>query len=1277
MSRIGDHCPLVGGSGNGLVRALQKSVQSKYDSVGVIENLEAQNLVEASRDPRPKPVYLDATPATIANSKISTEPVRCLPMVQFTQVSKPDDNCVSNGFTAQRSLRNVNQVKGKKRIVFRDCLFLVLWISCILIGNLQAQNLPQSVPDYGIAPLSFIPNEGQYESSVLYSAQGSGYSIWLSGNRFSLNLPRKQGGNVSKISLELAETDSGVRIQALDKQKGISNFLIGDSSRWKTRIPNYGRIRYSGVYPGIDLEFYGKQQELEYDFIVRPGSDFHRIAFCVRGGQVSLTGNGGLQMKGPEGMVHWRAPVAYQLSHEGSRIPVASRYVVSDNEVRFILGQYDPGRDVIIDPVLEWSTFTGGTTTNLTGLAVDSRGSAYITGFTFSADYPVTPGAFQTMGETTGSFASAGNESTMVFVSKFSPDGRSLEYSTFLSGTSFSNGGLAIAVDDAGNAWVTGSTNSIDFPTKHASQPFLNGGWIFSLSAGANHWRNLSAGIAPAGVLQPNPSRAGEVYAANSTGFYRSTDGGAHWILSNSGLTNLNIHAIAPDPGNANVVYVGTDQGVFSSRDGGSTWSALPVPVSGFLEAGPASFPIINWIHVTQGSPSTVVINAFNPIGFGLNFISRDGGLTWQTSNPPQNGSTLAPLSHYVETRTSSRGADVIYALATLDAELGFLAIAFSSDGGLNFFITNFPTPVADARALTVDPSNGDILYVGTQGGVVKSVDGGKTFSAVNTGLPVDGVQINDIVAIDRQMVYASSSLGIFVTHDAGSTWTMLSPQPANEATAILAFSPVDRSLYTISGEGASDAFLTKLNATGSDLIYSTFLGGSGEDSGSALVHANGVIYVTGNTASPDLPTTAEAFQRTSPGLGCGMNNPFVLSFCNQAFIAGWDAKTGVKLLATYFGGNGNTNSSGIATDSSGDLYITGGTDAANLPLRHAFRKTCAIENGRCSQTAYVAKFDGDADRLKYSTYLGSGQPAGIAVDSGGSAFVAGTTSALDYPVTPHAFKSSKPGQDTAEFATRLAPEGNQLIYSTYLGGTGSQFSSRGTDSPLFEGDGAGGIVVDHQGNAFVVGFTFSQDLPTQNPLQASSPAGDCSDDVFQTPCPTGSIQVLNPHGTALIFGSYFGGSQKDGITAAALDREENLYVAGNTGSANFPVTAGAFDTTNQLPDQFHSSGFVSKISLSGDEPCRLRGPETATFCSPAQGGHSINPVEITAGANVPDLTIMRLYVDNRPVFETRSSILNFALTVAAGRHHLVVVAYNSNGKAFTDSREITVGEPQ
>lgn len=134
---------------------------------------------------------------------------------------------------------------------------------------------------------------------------------------------------------------------------------------------------------------------------------------------------------------------------------------------------------------------------------------------------------------------------------------------------------------------------------------------------------------------------------------------------------------------------------------------------------------------------------------------------------------------------------------------------------------------------------------------------------------------------------------------------------------------------------------------------------------------------------------------------------------------------------------------------------------------------------------------------------------------------------------------------------------------------------------------------MDRQGNAFVVGFTFSQDLPTQNPIASLLSGRGLLRRRLSTPCPTGSIQVLNPHGTALIFGSYFGGSQKDGITAAALDREENLYVAGNTGSANFPVTAGAFNTTNQQADQFHSSGFVSKISLSG------RGPETVTFCAP------------------------------------------------------------------------------
>src|SRR5439155_14661442 len=237
---------------------------------------------------------------------------------------------------------------------------------------------------------------------------------------------------------------------------GESNYFVGkEASGWHTHIPTYGRVRYGGVYPGVDLEYYGRQGEVEYDFIVGAGSDAGRLGLGIEGVERMEVDRGGdlvLQVGGGE--LRWRRPEAYQ-ELGGERRRVEAGYVVHDGkEVGFSLGAYDHHAPLIIDPVLTYATYLGGTGGDVAyGIAVDASGNAYITGITNSTDFP-TAGAEQ------GSNAGSGD----VFVTKLNPSGTALVYSTYLGGNG-ADTAAALAVDASGDVFITGSTTSANFPT--------------------------------------------------------------------------------------------------------------------------------------------------------------------------------------------------------------------------------------------------------------------------------------------------------------------------------------------------------------------------------------------------------------------------------------------------------------------------------------------------------------------------------------------------------------------------------------------------------------------------------------------------------------------------------------------------------------------------------------------------------------------------------------------------------------------------------------------
>ncbi|HEV2493118.1 MAG TPA: SBBP repeat-containing protein [Terriglobia bacterium] len=443
-------------------------------------------------------------------------------------------------------------------------------------------------------------------------------------------------------------------------------------------------------------------------------------------------------------------------------------------------------------------------------------------------------------------------------------------------------------------------------------------------------------------------------------------------------------------------------------------------------------------------------------------------------------------------------------------------------------------------------------------------------------------------------------------------------------ATASLNFPTSSPFQKTIGG--GEDVFVAKLNATGSALTYSTYLGGVGDDLGSAIaIDASGNAYVTGSTASTDFPTTTGAFQTKYGGSG-------------DAFVAVLNPSGASLVYSSYLGGSGADFGQGLAVDSSGNAYVTGSTESTDFPTA----KPLQGGSGGASD-AFVTKVNPSGSTLVYSTYLGgsaadSGQA--IAVDASGNAYVAGSTASGNFPIA-NALQPSNGGGDQDAFITKLSADGSALVYSTYLGGSGTdrafgialdsannayvvgdttstnfpttsgvvQASNNGSSdafatklntagsalvySTLLGGsdlDRATGVAVDAGGHAFVTGLTQSSNFPTAHPFQTNFGGGTCG----TSPCSDAFVSELDAGAASLVYSTYLGGSGADSGQAIALDSSGNAYVAGGTASANFTAIGGAFQGTYGGVGA-SGNAFVAKINAS-DAPGLAATPQSINF---------------------------------------------------------------------------------
>ena len=730
---------------------------------------------------------------------------------------------------------------------------------------------PRVLAAYDHLPMVFEPNLGQTDTKVKFLAHGSGYGLFLTGQEAVLRLQGTVGKNrrssegASVLSMALANANPSASIAGADALPGRSNYFIGnDSSKWLHDVPHYARVRYRQVYPGIDLAYYGNQGKLEYDFDVAPGGDPKLVSLRFSGvGNLHIEPNGDLAIAMNGGTFRLEAPQVYQTLGTQKQAVDGRFELRANNEVGFAIGAYDHSRALVIDPILVYSTYLGGskdeacsvilgTGTPVSGcpaVAVDTESNTYIAGTTDSTDFPTTGSPYQSSLKV----STASN----VFVSKFDSTATILVFSTYLGGTGIDTT-AGVAVDPNSNVIVAGTTSSTNFPTANAFQSAavsVNKHVFVSKLDPTGHSLLYSTYLSGNGV----DTATGLAVDTSGSAYVTGTTTSTEVASSTSGFpANLGSYQTAPATGSTiqffltkvNPNFSGTSSVPYSTYfGGGNTASGAPTPAAvgggvaldpnnnvfitggtNFLRVGgPNDFPILN---AYQGCLDTLPTTTTTTTTCSSSETAYDAFVA-KFNLTATTGAQLL-YSTYV----GGTGNDIAYGVAA-DSNNAYITGSTTS--------TDFPAAGSGVFQTTHNAAAGNDAYVAK---IANPVTTGTTAGLVTlsyfTYIGGSGDDVGLAITLDNNGVGSTSTQGARITG-----WT-----------DSLDFPILNSNVQSGYGGGASDAFVARIDTTATTATapghYATYLGGSGNDYGTSIASdIQGASYVAGETSSANLMTAA------------------------------------------------------------------------------------------------------------------------------------------------------------------------------------------------------------------------------------------------------------------------------------------------------------------------------------------------------------------------------------------------------------------------------------
>lgn len=1021
------------------------------------------------------------------------------------------------------------------------------WLALASVGPqvLPAATAPGSrAVGWGNAPICFEANHGQAGDSASFIARGPAYYFALSPTTATVSLRKFKstpaGGfdGFRSLHLEFVDANPQATVVGEGKLSGRVNYFIGgDPAQWRTGVPLFARVRVQAMYPGINLVHYGNQQHLEYDFEVAPGADPNRIAIRVEGAdRITLTDQGDLVVRLGADEIRQPRPTIYQ-TVGGRRQTVTGGYVLADaRTVKFAVGEYDARRPLVIDPVLSYSTYYGGTGKDSAwGVVVDGDGSVYVAGESM-AGLPTTAGT------STNRYHGGTSGHGDAFVAKFDNSATNVIYLSYLGG-SVDDVALGLAVDAQGSAYVTGYTDSPDFPRTSALFNAISGtpypivnvyptdafvtklgplgtNLIYSTFLGGN---GVDSGVGIA--LDP----AGNAYVAGytqSTNFPTANVSGGFTNYSGGYQVNDDAFVTKIGPAGTNLVY--------SMFLGGTN-----LDHANDVAADAAGFAYVTGFTLSTNYPVTA--NAFQPWLAGaadafVTVVDPGGNLSTSTylggvgTNEAYRLTLDADANIYVTGMTLGDPAFPITP-SVLNPGGAFRSV----NGGATWSPVNNGLQSIVVASLAVDAANPARVYAGTARGIVRSVDGGVTWNPVLTVAPMPrlfnlgptiAVGLILSIAIDPSTpatLYAGTGQGIFKSQDAGASWYLNNTNLNLSSTRALVIDPVTPTTLYSGGEygvyrsldGATN-WQTINNGLGNQLVRALAL----NPAAPATIYAAtaGGVYRSTNRGTNWFAFNSGLGNLSAQALAINPANPDTLYVGTAAGV----------YVSTNAGSNWSSASFGLSTSNVAALVVNPLTPATLYAgtTNGLFKTTDAGQNWT----------------LQSATGFTITDILSLAVNPQAPDTVYAGTRGVNF----HG------GNDV--FLTRLGNNG----FSTVLGGAGDE---EGWD-----------VAVAASGRIFVLGSTASTDFPTLNTAGLLSATNAGGRDVF--------LSQLTPDGGTLLSSAYLGGSADDWGNGVALDTAGNAYLVGGTYSGNFPVW-GALQTTYR--GSFDA--FLAKVADSSLNP--------------------------------------------------------------------------------------------